>query len=303
LTTFTLTATDQTRFFVYQWLTVNPPRAVVQIAHGMAEHAGRYDGLAQALNAAGYAVYAQDHRGHGRTAPSKGDLGFLAAKQGWRGCLDDIQALRRHIAAEHPQAPVILLGHSMGSFMAQQVAGENGAAFAGLVLSGSYRQPRLLARAGALLARIEKLRIGPRGRSGLLQAITLGAYNRRFAPNRTPFDWLTRDSEAVDRYAADPTCGFRPTVQLWIDLLDALGAGLPLPPKNLPVYIMCGECDPVAATDPCARRLALSFREAGIKSVTHRVYPEARHELFHETNRGEASRDLVAWLDQIMPRS
>ena len=287
---------------MYEWLPADKPRAVVQIAHGMAEHAGRYDALAQALNAAGYAVYANDHRGHGRTASSASELGFFAPANGWRICLDDIEALRRHIATAHPHTPLILLGHSMGSFMAQQTAGENGTAFAGLVLSGSYRQPRILARAGALLARIEARRLGPRGRSGLLHALTLGAYNRRFTPTRTPFDWLTRDANAVDHYAADPTCGFRPTTQLWIDLLDALGAGLPLPSKQLPIYIMSGECDPVAAADPGARRLAASFRDAGIASVTHRVYPEGRHELFHETNRDEAIRDLIAWLDQVVPR-
>ena len=164
--------------------------------------------------------------------PSMADLGFFAGTDGWRRTLEDVFSLRRRIAEEHPAVPVILLGHSMGSFLAQQAAGENGAAFAGLVLSGSYWQPRGLARAGVLLARIESLRIGPRGRSALLQALTLGAYNRRFAPARTPFDWLSRDPEAVDRYAADPVCGFRPTVQLWIDLLGALGRGLPLPPRK-----------------------------------------------------------------------
>lgn len=299
MTTFSLTSADQVPLFVYRWLPANHPRTVVQIVHGMAEHAGRYDALARELNRAGYAVYANDHRGHGRTASSAAELGFFAEARGWRACLDDINLLRHYIAAEHAHTPVILLGHSMGSFMAQQAAGENRDSFAGLVLSGSYRQPRMLARAGALLARFEALRIGPRGRSGLLQALTLGAYNRRFTPARTPFDWLTRDHDAVDRYAADPACGFRPTVQLWIDLLDALAAGLPLPSRQLPVYIMSGERDPVAATDPGARRLAASFREVGLKSVTHRVYPEARHELFQETNRDEVIRDLIAWIDQI----
>jgi alpha-beta hydrolase superfamily lysophospholipase len=275
---------------------------VVQIVHGMAEHAGRYDALAQALNAAGYVVYANDHRGHGRTALSVDDLGFFAQANGWRACVDDLGLLNRHIVAEYPGTPVILLGHSMGSFMAQQVAGENGGALAGLVLSGDYLQPRGLARAGALLARLEAMRLGPRGRSGLLHALTLGGYNRRFAPVRTPFDWLSRDANAVDLYAADPVCGFRPTVQLWIDLLGALGTGLPIPPQQLPVYIMCGALDPVAVPDPGAQRLAASFRDAGVESITHRVYPEARHELFHETNREEVTRDLLAWLDQLVAR-
>lgn len=301
LTSFTLHGSDGAPFHVHQWRAGTAPRAVVQIVHGMAEHAARYGDLAQALNAAGYAVYANDHRGHGRTAAGAADLGFFAEAQGWRKCLDDLHALNRHIIAKHPDTPVILFGHSMGSFLAQQVAGESGFTLAGLVLSGCYRQSRGLARAGALLARLEALRIGPRGRSGLLHALTFRAYNRRFAPVRTPADWLSRDPVSVDRYMADPACGFRVTVQLWVDLLDALGAGLPVPPRQLPVYIMSGECDPVAVADPGARKLAASFRDAGVVSVTSRVYPGARHELLHETNRDEVVRDLIAWLDEIVP--
>jgi alpha-beta hydrolase superfamily lysophospholipase len=261
---------------------------VVQIAHGLAEHAGRYDELARSLNSAGYAVYASDHRGHGRTAASSEELGFFAAANGWRACLDDLDTLRRHIASEHPGVPVVLLGHSMGSFLAQQIAGEKGGALAGLVLSGSYLQPRGLARAGELFARFEAWRLGARGRSGLLAALTFGAYNRRFAPVRTPFDWLSRDAASVDRYRADPKCGFRPTTQL------------PGPPQQLPVYLIAGARDPVAAVDPGARRLAASFRDAGVASVTQRIYPEARHELFHEINRNEVTRELIAWLDQLV---
>jgi alpha-beta hydrolase superfamily lysophospholipase len=115
-------------------------------------------------------------------------------------------------------------------------------------------------------------------------------------------DWLSCDAASVDRYASDPACGFRPTVQLWIDLLEALAAGLPVPPPRLPVYIMCGALDSVCAPDPGARRLAASFRKAGVESLTHRVYPRARHELFHEVNREEVVRDFIAWLDQLVPR-
>jgi alpha-beta hydrolase superfamily lysophospholipase len=302
LTSFTLHGKDRTPFHVCEWNALGAPRAVVQIAHGLAEHARRYDELAGALNAAGYAVYANDHRGHGRTAISTDDLGFFAAANGWRACLDDLHTLRGHIATAHPGVPVILLGHSMGSFLAQQMAGEKGEALAGLVLSGSYLQPRALARAGEFLARFEAWRLGARGRSGLIAALTFGAYNRRFAPVRTSFDWLSRDADSVDCYRADPMCGFRPTTQLWIDLLGALGTGLPVPPKDIPVYLISGARDPVAAADPGSQHLAASFREAGILSVTHRVYPEARHELFHETNSQEVTHDLIAWLDQVVAR-
>jgi alpha-beta hydrolase superfamily lysophospholipase len=285
-----------------QWKTEAVPRAVVQIAHGMSEHAARYDRLAQALTAEGYAVYANDHRGHGQTAPTPEDLGYFGDAAGWRACVDDLVVVQRRIGADYPGVPVVLLGHSMGAFLAQQCAGEHGDALAGLVLSGSYRESPLLARCGALIARIERLRLGPRGHSPLINALTFGAFNRRFAPTRTTFDWLSRDGAEVDRYLADPHCGFPPSVQMWIEVLDALAAGLPSPPPRLPVCIMVGEFDPVCGVDATALKLVASFRDAGVDRIAQCVYPDARHELFHETNREEVVRDLISWLDQIGTR-
>jgi alpha-beta hydrolase superfamily lysophospholipase len=271
---------------------------VVQIVHGMSEHAARYDGLAQALNAVGYAVYASDHRGHGKTAPSRDDLGYLGDEADWRTCLDDLGVVQARIVADYPGTPIVLLGHSMGAFLAQQFAGEHGASLAGLVLSGTYRESPLLARAGAMLARFERLRLGPRGRSRLINALTVGAFNRRFSPIRTAFDWLSRDEAVVNRYMADPLCGFPASVQLWIELLNALAEGLPMPPR-IPVCVLLGERDSVCAADPTAQKLIASFINVGIDRLSQCVYPDARHELFHETNRDEVIHDLIGWLDQI----
>ena len=201
--------------------------------------------------------------------------------------------------------PIILLGHSMGSFLAQQFMAEHGDALAGVVLSASDALPPL-APLGRLLARVERWRLGARGRSPLLHALSFGSFNRPFRPARTEADWLSRDPAEVDRYRADPLCGFRPTVQLWIDLLDGM-APLLKPerlariPKELPVLIVAGTRDPVSDGGRRLERLAALYRAAALRRVTLRLYPEARHELFHETNRGEVIADLVAWLDEIIP--
>jgi alpha-beta hydrolase superfamily lysophospholipase len=295
----TLPGSDGTPLHLVQWETEAAPRAVVQIVHGMSEHAARYDGLAQALTAAGYAVYGNDHRGHGRTAPTPGELGYFGDAAGWRACVDDLAVVQRRMGTDHPGVPLVLLGHSMGAFLAQQLAGEQGEALAGLVLSGSYRESPLVARCGAMLARVERLRLGRRGHSRLINALTFGAFNRRFAPTRTAFDWLSRDEAEVDRYLADPHCGFPPSVQMWIEVLDGLAAGLPSPPSRLPVCIMNGDLDPVCAADATALKLVASFRDAGIDRIAQCIYPDARHELFHETNREEVAGDLISWLDRI----
>lgn len=298
-----LASPDGVRLYVHRWLPENSPKAVVQIAHGMAEHGGRYARLAAALTAAGYAVYANDHRGHGRTARAAEDLGFITHRDGWRKWVDDLWLLNRRIAADHPGVPIILLGHSMGSFLAQQFISEHGESLAGVVLSGSTGKPTPLAIAGRLIARVERLRLGPRGRSPLLHALAFGPMNRAFEPVRTPFDWLSSDAAEVDNYAADPMCGnFRASVQLWIDLLDGWGhlskpSSIARIPKRLPIYIIGGRRDPVSGNSKGLEKLVAVYRNAGLERVTHRFYPEARHELFNEINRDEVTRDLIAWLD------
>jgi alpha-beta hydrolase superfamily lysophospholipase len=295
-TSFTLQAADGAQLFVHGWKPTVPPRGVVQIAHGMCEHGGRYERLVLALNAAGFAVYAQDHRGHGQTASLQGELGAFGAD--WKTVVADLGTVRERAAADFPGLPLVLLGHSMGAFLAQQFARAHGEKLSGLVLMGTYREARWLARAGATLAAVESLRLGPRGHSDLLRALTFGAFNRRFAPNRTDFDWLSRDAAAVDRYIADPLCGFPPTVQLWREVLGALAVGLPSPPATLPVCVLVGERDPVCGPDRAANKLVAQFRAAGVQ-VTHHVYPGARHELLHESNRDDVIRDLLAWLEKV----
>ena len=300
---FRLKADDGAEINVLRWTPDLAPRAVVQIAHGLAEHAARYGRVAQALAAQGLAVYAADHRGHGQTAAT-GDLGFFGARDGWRRCVGDLWTLNRRIAAEHPRLPNILLGHSMGSFMAQDFVADHSDAIAGLVLSGSNGPPPAIAGVGRIIARIERLRLGARGKSALLQSLMFGEFNKRFKPARTEFDWLSRDTAEVDAYLADPLCGFEFTNQLAVDLLDALGQllrpeRLARIRKDLPVYIFSGSDDPVGAN---LSALPEAYRGAGLTRVEMRLYPGARHETLNETNRDEVTRDLLAWTETVVGR-
>lgn len=302
---FIISAEDGARIFVHCWLPA-APKAAVQIVHGLAEHAGRYRRLAEALNAAGYAVYAGDLRGHGRTATDPGELGLLAERGGWRKCLDDLWRVNRRMAQDHPGVPVFLAGHSMGSTLAMQFISEHGEAIAGAALSGASGKPTALASAGRLITRLERLRLGRRGRSKLVQSLSFDAFNKRFEPARTRFDWLSRDPAEVDKYVADPLCGFPASVQLWIDLLDgwtraASAESYRRIPKNLPIYFISGTHDPVSAGTLMLELLLKEWRAAGL-NVEHRFYPEARHELFNETNREEVTRGLVEWLENAVRR-
>src|SRR6267142_871831 len=303
---FPLTAPDGVEISVLSWKPDPQSRAAVQIVHGLAEHADRYDRLARALTSSGYAVYACDLRGHGQTARTPADLGCFAERDGWGLCLDDLWRLNRHIASENPAKPVFLIGHSMGSTLARHFMAVHGDALAGVVLSAASGGPTPMAAFGRLTTRLERLRLGRRGTSRLLESLTFEAFNRRFKPARTPFDWLSRDPAEVDKYIADPLCGFPASVQLWIDLLDAWAwvsrpANLAGVPRELPVLVISGAHDPVSEGTKMLLPMLEQYRRAGLKKVGHKFYPEARHELFNETNREEVTADLIAWLEEQKP--
>ncbi len=300
---FTLRSPDGTDIHVHRWVPDTPVRAVVQIAHGMAEHAARYAHVAKALTDRGYAVYANDHRGHGRTAAGEDDLGFFAENRGWMRVLDDLYRLNRRAEQDHPGAPRYLFGHSMGSFLAQQYLFTFPATIRGLVLSGTTRHPGVVVEAGAVLARAEIRRQGPRGRSTALMAAGFGAFNAAFAPARTDFDWLSRDPAEVDAYIADPRCGFAPTNRMWLDLFSGLRVirqpqRLESVPRDLPIYVFAGDQDPVGDAGAGVDRLLDAYADAGLHQVTSRLYPDGRHEMVNDINRDEVIGDLVRWLDE-----
>lgn len=293
-------AGDGVRLLGRRWLPDGSAKAIVQIAHGLAEHSARYARLASALNAAHYGVYAFDLRGHG-PACAPADLGHFADAGGWARCVGDLWTFNRRIAAEQPDVPIVLLGHSMGSFLARQFVAASSDALAGAAYSGSNGKPPAIAALGRLIARLERLRLGKRGSSVLLNRMMFGAFNKPYRPARTEFDWLSRDEAEVDAYVADPLCGFPFTTQLAVDLLDALPyvsspASLAPIRKDLPIYVFSGERDPVGAN---IESLIADLKAAGFTRLTTRIYSGARHETLNEINRDEVARDLITWLDGI----
>jgi alpha-beta hydrolase superfamily lysophospholipase len=298
---------DGTRLYRYEWFPKGAVRSAIHLTHGLGDHAGRYESLARDLTSAGHAVYAHDHRGHGRTAGRPECLGWFAPAGGWDRAVQDLVHLLHLERSAHPGLPLILFGHSMGSFMAQQVLYAYADLISGCVLSGSSGKPRPRVNLLRWLAWFERCRLGARGRSRLLHYFSLSTANKEFEPRRTDFDWLSRDPDQVDRYCADPYCGFVGTVQLWLDLLHGVReTNRPVNqakiPPELPVYILAGTADPVS--DGCAGLLQLveSYRRAGMKNVRWKFYEGGRHEMLNEINRDEVIADLLGWLDSVAVR-
>jgi alpha-beta hydrolase superfamily lysophospholipase len=293
-----LQGADGSRVRYRRWLPDGDVRGTVQLVHGASEHSGRYSRLAAALTARGFGVWAMDLRGHGRTAEGTG-IGRFGGGLGVDTVLGDVEALHLVIDEQHPGAPRVLLGHSMGSIIALASAERNGADLAGLVLSGPIGvAPHLVDTVTALE---EAVAVGAADHA--LDA--LGAFNEKFEPARTRYDWLSRDSDEVDAYISDPLSGDEmPLTVAYAAGVFALAVQAATPaavaslPDRLPVLLLSGERDPVGGDDALqVTALAQLFTERGLPVEQH-VYPEARHEVFNETNRDEVVGDLITWLER-----
>lgn len=288
---------------IHAWMPSQAARACVQIIHGMAEHGARYARLGAALNAQGFAVYAQDLPGHGRSVRDGAELGHVADREGWRISLSAINAVRGEIERRHADASLFLLGHSRGSFLLQHYLFEHGNGLAGAVFSAGTADMGPLRALGLMLMRAEARVFGADHRSALAEALSFRDFNRRFKPARTAFDWLSRDPAEVDAYVGDPLCGFRCSAALWIELLQAGGQlrdprRLARIPRSLPILLLNGTADPACRFEAGARALATLYRQAGLTDVSQHVYADARHELFNDLCRDQVTQDLIAWLQR-----
>lgn len=302
---FTQSTSDGVGLYVHGFLPEGRTAGVLQIIHGMAEHGARYARLAAKLTDAGYAVYVHDQRGHGRSIPRGHTAGHIAPSDAFGTLVRDAHEVNRAIANRHPASPIALLGHSMGSFVAQALLFTHPKDVVGCILSASDGAPTPLARAGRLVARAERFRLGPTGKSPAIHKLTFADFNAKFAPNRTSADWLSRDPAEVDKYVADPLCGFRVDTQLWVDLLDALDTSVHDPanqgriPKELPILLLAGDRDPVGDMGRGVRRLYDEYRRAGISDLAITLYPGGRHEMLNETNREQVMQDVLGFVVRV----
>ncbi|WAH35162.1 alpha/beta hydrolase [Alicyclobacillus dauci] len=278
--------------------------AVVVLLHGMGEHIGRYESFAQVLNREGYVVYGHDQRGHGKTGEATTSHGYLGPN-GFQQLVDDAAQMVHLVKDAHPNVPVVLFGHSMGSFVAQSFLSRHAGKIDACVLCGSNGPEGRLLLVARYLAKRYARKFGVHAESKLLTKLTFGAYNRAFRPNRTPFDWLTRDTDALQAYLSDSQCGFPLSAASMHDMFTELGEifrreRMSQIPRDLPIFIIAGEADPVGHQGKGIYRLIDVYRKAGLTAVSYRIYPQARHELLHEINRETVYQDILAWLDSAV---
>ena len=289
--------------FVYKWLPDEnvQVKGVVQIAHGMAETAARYEGFARALTNDGFIVYANDHRGHGKTAGEVSKLGDLG-EDGFNSMVENMHELNERIKVENHDLPIFLFGHSMGSFLTQRYICLYGSELKGAIISGSCGKQGITIDIARLIAKGEIKKIGRAGKSNKLDKLSFGSYNNSFKPNRTAFDWLSRDNNEVDKYIDDPFCGTVFTAGFFYDFLGGLKSiadhkEIKNVPKDLPIYIFSGAKDPVGKNGKGVLKLVKTYKEHGMVDLTYKLYKDGRHEMLNEINKEEVIEDVIKWLN------
>ncbi len=300
---FKFKTSDGVNLHTYEWL----PEAgkeitgVVQISHGMAEHALRYEDFASFLTANGLAVYAHDLRGHGKTAGEIKNVGFVRPNLGWDQFVSDFKEVGRMIKDKYVGKPLFVFGHSMGSLVIRKFLLDSDNGLKGAILSGSPENPGIVGNMGYLATKILMLFNPANSPSPFMDNLSFGAFNKVFKPNRTKFDWLSRDPDQVDKYVTDPYCGGIFSLGFFHELLRGVAfackqRNIEKTSPDLPILIFSGEKDSVGNNGKSVAELLIRFKKAGLKDVTMKLYPDARHEMLNEINNKEVYQDILDWI-------
>ena len=278
------------------------PRAIVQIIHGIAEYIDRYDEFMSFLADNGIIAVGTDHLGHGKSIESDEQTGFFAYDNGWDYVVRDEEVLRLAMHENYPELPIIVFGHSMGSFMARTLLIRYPDAFNAAIISGTGNQGATLVNGGLFMGNLVTGLKGAHHYSKFLNNLAFGSYNKIYDNPKTEYDWLSRDEANVQKYIDDPLCGFIPSCSLFRDMMTGVKfitnkKNLTAMNKDMPVYFMSGDMDPVGECGKGVQKAYNNFLEAGMKYVSIKLYPGGRHEMLYEINKDEVYTDILAWLD------
>ena len=302
-----ISASGVSGIFYQSWTPSDPDKikGIFQIVHGMAEHTDRYEEFAKFLTTIGFAVFAADHVGHGRSVKTDDDLGYFGEKDGWKAFIDDAHNVTLRAKKEFPGVPVVLFGHSMGSFIARCYISQYADDIDAAIICGTSG-PNPAAGMGIFLANtIAKIK-GSKHRSQTINSIAFGAYNKRCASkDDNGFGWLSTDKEIVKKYNADPLCGFPFTAKGFTDLFNVLDncskkECFEKTPANLPIYLIAGKEDPVGSYGPGVEKVYNEYIKTGHKKVTIKLYDRMRHEILNEFGKEEVYVNIAQWCQKIL---
>ena len=303
---FSFPVRNHTSIHCCKWVPEGEPRGVIQIIHGIAEYAARYDALAKVFTDHGFVVVAEDHMGHGKSVSEDIPQGCVSG--GWPALVSHSCRLLRMTKEEYPNLPYIVYGHSMGSFMARTLLYTyTDLELAAAILSGTGWMGTGVLKSGRGVCRMIGKRKGMNATSNTVNKLMFGSYTKGYDKVRTPLDWLSRDEAEVDKYIDDPLCGFDPSIGLAYEMLGGMlqnqdKKNLEKMPKDLPVLFVSGDKDPVGSNGKGVTQTYEAFRKAGMQDVSLKLYPEGRHEMHNELNRQELFDDVLSFLDRVLEK-
>ncbi|WP_027631764.1 alpha/beta hydrolase [Clostridium hydrogeniformans] len=279
-------------------------KGIIQLSHGMSENIFRYDEFAKILAENGYIVYGHDHRGHGETAETLDDIGYMHDDDNFKAMVKNLREVNEYIKTNHPNLPIILFGHSMGSFISQKYISMYGNELHGVILSGTNGKQSSIVNFGIVLSYIEMKIKGRTHRSSMIDKLSFGSFNKKFDPVRTNFDWLSRNEHEVDKYLANPYCGVTFTSSYFYDFMRGLKdihkkETLETIPKDLPIFIFAGDKDPVGYEGKGIINLYNMYKDLKIKNVNYKLYKDGRHEMLNEINKTEVINDILCWIKSL----
>ena len=297
----TFSTKDDFTLATYLW-ECEKPKGIIHLVHGMSEHAGRYDEFALKMNQFGYLVFASDLRGHGKTAGTLDKVGILAMQNGWKKVVSDVWELTKYLDVKYPNLPLVLLGHSMGSFIVRDLSFSKPPEVNAYIYSGTAGHPGLLGKVGLKLANLNVKLMGKKNRSAMMTQLVFGDNNKKIKEKRTEKDWLCKDEVIVDAYINDPFCMQVFTSQFFSDLLTGIlhvneTINIRKMESDKPILLFAGDMDPVGDYGVGPTEVFQKFKKAGVKDVTLKMYEDGRHEMLNETNRAEVYGMIIEWLD------
>lgn len=279
-------------------------KGVIQIAHGMAEHHERYEDFIEFLNDNGYAVYINDHLGHGKSVKNDNELGYFGKKDGYIYLVEDMKKLTDIIHTDFPDLPVILFGHSMGSMLARLYTERYGKELSAAIYCGTCGTNPAAAAGITIVKAIAAIK-GDHYRSKFIDKLAFGAYNKKCDPQRTSFDWLSTDNSIVDKYINDPYCGFLFTTNGYRDLMNLIvvinrADWYTSVPAELPVYLIAGEDDPVGAYGKGVKEVYQALVDTKHNDVSIKLFSGDRHEILNEKDKEDVYKNIISWLNTVI---
>ena len=282
---------------------VEKPVCILQIVHGMAEYIDRYDEFAHFLAERGILVVGDDHLGHGKTVKPGELFGYFCKEDAPTVLVRDEHRLKKIMQKQYADVPYIILGHSMGSFITRNYLLKYSAGLDGAMIVGTGMQPKPTLIFALFLVSLQRMIFGEQHVAHFINMMSFGTYNKRIKSPKTPMDWLSRNEDNVRRYVKDPMCGFVFTVNGFQTLFKLIynlhdQEKLRKMPKNLPVFFLSGQDDPVGDYGKGVEQAYRSFKEIGMENVQMKLYPHDRHELINEVDREDVYGDIYRWILQ-----